>query len=134
MGGSKMKIQTFRNGKGLIHGPDPKRIGCDKKGVLKIGNTEISISPEADSVMPLLFHGANADYNATFTTDEGRVYILEKVAVRGGHISTPPQTTLEIMELRCRADEAEAECEALREKIRELENLFDTNSLNFLIG
>ena len=129
-----MKITLFKNGKGLIHGPDPKRIGCDKKGVLKIGTTEINISPEADSVMPLLFHGACADYNATFTTSEGKVYVLEKVAVRGGHISTPPQTTLEIMELRCRADEAEAERDALREKIRELENIFDTNSLNFLIG
>ena len=129
-----MKIQTFRNGKGLIHGPDPKRIGCDVGGVLRIGKTEINIVPGEDAIMPLLFHGACADYNATFTTDDGRVYDLEKVAVRGGHISTPPQTTLELMELRCRADEAEAERDALREKIRELENIFDTNSLNFLIG
>ena len=129
-----MKIQTFRNGKGLIHGADPKRIGCDKGGVLRIGKVEISIVPGEDSIMPLLFHGANADYNATFTADDGKVYTLEKVAVRGGHITTPPQVTLEIMELRCRADEAEAECEALREKVRELENIFDTNSLNFLIG
>ncbi len=129
-----MKIQTFRNGKGLIYGPDPKRIGCDKGGVLRIGKTEINISPGEDSIMPLLFHGACADYNATFTTDDGTEYVLEKVAVRGGHISTPPQVTLEIMELRCRADVAEAERDALREKIRELENIFDTNSLNFLIG
>lgn len=128
-----MKIQTFRNGKALIHGSDPKRIGCDKKGVLKIGNTEIQISPETDSIMPLLFHGACADYNATFTTDEGIVYTLEKVAVRGGHISTPPQLVLEIMELRCRADEAEAERDELREKLSTLESIFDPNSLNFLI-
>lgn len=128
-----MKIQTFRNGKGLIHGPDPKRIGCDKKGVLKIGNTEIQISPESDSIMPLLFHGACADYNATFTTDEGVVYTLEKVAVRGGHVSAPPQLVLEIMELRCKLDEADIEREQMWAKMRELENIFDTDSLNFLI-
>ena len=128
-----MKIQTFRNGKALIHGSDPKRIGCDKKGVLKIGNTEIQISPETDSIMPLLFHGACADYNATFTTDEGIVYTLEKVAVRGGHICAPPALVLEIMELRCKLDEADIEREQMWAKMRELENIFDTDSLNFLI-
>lgn len=32
-----MIIQTFKNMKGIIYGEDPKRIGCDKSGVLKIG-------------------------------------------------------------------------------------------------
>ena len=128
-----MKITTFKNMKGLIHGSDPKRIGCDKEGVLKIGNTEVTISPGADSIMPTLFHGATGDYEAVFTDSHGKVYHLEKVAVRGGRIAPPPPTAVEIMELRCRADAAEDECEALREKIRELENIFDTNSLNFLI-
>lgn len=128
-----MKLTTFRNMKGLIHGGDPKRIGCDKAGILKIGATEVSITPEEDAIMPMLFHGATGDYNATFTDKEGRVYNLEKVAVRGGRIALPSPTEVEIMELRCRADAAEEECEALRDKIRELENIFDTNSLNFLI-
>ena len=128
-----MKLTTFRNMKGLIHGGDPKRIGCDKAGILKIGATEVSITPEEDAIMPMLFHGATGDYNATFTDKAGRVYNLEKVAVRGGWIQPPSATAVEIMELRCRADAAEEECEALRDKIRELENIFDTNSLNFLI-
>lgn len=128
-----MKIQTFRNMKGLIHGTDPKRIGGCKEGVLKIGTTEIYISPDADSIMPILFHGVTGDYDATFTDKFGRVYTLEKVSVRGGRILPPSPVAVELMELRCRADEAEAECEALREKIRELESIFDTNSLNFLI-
>ena len=34
-----MKITTFNNMKGLIHGADPKRIGCDLGGILKIGTT-----------------------------------------------------------------------------------------------
>ena len=128
-----MKIQTFRNMKGLIHGSDPKRIGCDKEGVLRIGPTEISISPGADSILPILFHGADGDYEATFTESLGAVYVLDKVAVRGGRIAPPPPTAVEFMELRCRADEAEAERDALRERVIELENIFDTNSLNFLI-
>lgn len=128
-----MKIQTFRNGRGLLYGNDPKRISCDKDGVLKIGNAEVSITHDAEAVMPPLFHGATGNYSATFTDAEGKVYQLEKVAVRSGRIAPPPPTAVEIMELRYRADKAEEECEALREKIRELEGIFDTNSLNFLI-
>ena len=121
-----MKITTFKNMTGLIHGPDPKRIGCDKAGVLKIGKVEISISPGDDSIMPLLFNGCTGDYDATFTTKGGLVYNLEKVAVRDGWIKPPPPTTVELMELRLRADAAE-------DSIEELRNIFDTNSLNFLI-
>lgn len=131
-----MKIQTFRNMKGLIYGSDPKRIGCDKEGVLIIGcgnTTEIRISPESDSIMPLLFHGCTGEYPATYTTSDGKTYDLGKVELRSGRIAPPSPTAMEIMELRCRADAAEEECDVLREEIRELRNIFDTNSLNFLI-
>ena len=127
-----MKIQTFKNMKGLIHGDDPKRIGCNREGVLKIGTTEINISKE-DTILPLLFNGATGDYKATFTDKDGLVYDLDKVAVRGGRIAPPPSIAVEIMELRCRCDAAEGECAALRQEIRELKRIFDTNSLNFLI-
>lgn len=129
-----MKIQLFKNMKGLIHGADPKRVGGDKAGTLKIGTVEISISPEADSIIPLLFGGCSADYNASFTDVEGKVYELEKVAVRGGRIAPPPATSVEFMELRIRLEEAEKECASLWEEIRELRGIFDTNSLNFLIN
>ena len=128
-----MRITTFKNMKGLIHGKDPKRIRCDVGGVLKIGNTEISISSESESIMPLLFHGATGDYEATFTDSRGRVFTLNKVAVRGGIIAPPPPAAVEFMELRCRADTAEDERDALKEEIRTLKNIFDTNSLSFLI-
>lgn len=121
-----MKITTFRNMKGLIHGPDPKRIGCDRAGTLKIGTTTINISPGEDAIMPLLFNGCTGDYEATFTTLGGVVYNLEKVAVRDGRIKPPSPTTAEMMELRLRQDKSE-------EEIEELKNIFDTNSLNFLI-
>jgi hypothetical protein len=121
-----MKITLFKNKKGLIYGSDPKRIGCDVAGVLKIGKAEIAITPGEDSIMPMLFNGCSGDYDATFTTSDGEVYKLEKVAVRGGWIQPPPPTTVELMELRCRADAAE-------ERLEELSSIFDTNSLNFLI-
>lgn len=121
-----MKITLFKNKKGLIHGSDPKRIGCDRRGVLRIGKTEINIIPTEQAIMPLLFQGCTGDYEATFTTATGEVYHLEKVAVRGGWIQPPPPTTVELMELRCKTDAAE-------EKIEELSNIFDTNSLNFII-
>ena len=129
-----MLIQTFRNMKGLIHGRDPKRIDCDTDGVLKIGTTEISILQGGDTIMPILFHGATGDYPATFTDAQGNTYDLDKVEVRNGRINPPPKIAVELMELRARADILEKENEALREKTEYLSNIFDTNSLNFLIG
>lgn len=128
-----MKITTFINMKGLIHGSDPKRIGCEQGGVLKIGMTEVSISPESDSILPLLFHGGTGDYDAIFKTQDGKIYDLGKVEVRSGRIAPPPPTAVEIMELRCRADAAERKFEALFEEVQRLANIFDTDSLNFLI-
>ena len=128
-----MKIQLFKNMKGIIHGNDPMRIGCDREGVLKIGATEVKVSHNEDSNLPLLFHGATGDYNATFTDKDGHIYELEKVAVRGGRITPPTSTAVELMELRCQIEVMERECATLRGKIRALETIFDTNSLNFLI-
>ena len=128
-----MKITTFINMKGLIHGSDPKRIGCEQGGVLRIGATEINISPESDSIMPLLFHGGTGDYDATFTTIDGKVYNLATVEVRNGRIAPPPPTAVEIMELRHRADSAERKYAMLYEEVQRLARIFDTDSLNFLI-
>lgn len=128
-----MKIQLFRNKRGLIHGKDPKRIECDKEGVLTIGNAKITVAPGGESIMPSLFYGATGEYAASFTDSEGKIYDLGRVTVRGGRIVPPSDTAVEIMELRCRADASEEECEALRAKTRELEGIFDTNALNFLI-
>lgn len=121
-----MKIQTFKNMKGLIYGSDPKRIGCEVAGTLKIGAVEINISPEADSAMPLLYNGCSGESKASFTDSKGRVYELEKVAIREGRIAPPPATSVELMELRYRVDE-------LEDRIDFLSKIFDTNSLNFLI-
>ena len=128
-----MKITTFNNMKGLIHGADPKRIGCEQGGVLRIGTTEVSISPGADSIMPLLFHGGTGDYDATFTTTDGKVYTLATVEVRNGRIAPPPPTAVEIMDLRHRADVAERKYKMLFEEVQRLAKIFDTDSLNFLI-
>lgn len=128
-----MKITTFSPGRGLIHGEDPARISCDKGGILNIGTTEIKVTPE-EGVLPLLFGGCTGSYKATFTDSSGEVYELEKVTVRGGRIVPPPQTAVDFMELRCRADALEERCEELEAKVRELANIFDTNSLNFLIN
>lgn len=128
-----MKITTFKNMKGMIHGGDPKRITANANGVIKIGRTTIEVFADTAMVFPLLFHGGTGDYEATFTTEDGAVYNLGKVAVRGGRVMPPSATAVEIMELRCRADVAEDERNAMREEIENLKAIFDTNSLNFLI-
>lgn len=128
-----MKITLFNNMKGLVHGSDSKRIGCDRDGVLKIGTTDITVSSKSESILPLLINGCTGDYEATFTDICGVVYNLGKVAIRGGRIAPPSDVAMELMELRCRAEAAEQECERLREEIQDLKNIFDTNSLNFLI-
>ena len=129
-----MRIQTFMNGKGLIYGRDPKRIDCDRDGVLTIGTTEIEISSGGDTILPTLFHGATGDYAATFTDSQGDTYDLGKVEVRNGRINPPPPFTIELMELRCRTDILERENQELKQQVEKLSLIFDTNSLNFLIG
>lgn len=121
-----MTITTFNNKKGLIHGDDPKRIICERTGILRIGKAEIALEAGKESLMPMLFHGCTGIYAATFETSRGESYHLEPVEVRSGWIQPPPPTAVELMELRFRTDRAE-------EKIEELSHLFDTNSLNFLI-
>jgi hypothetical protein len=127
-----MKIQLFKTAKGLIHGDDPRRIGCDREGTLKIGSVEVHISEGEEAVMPVLANGAVGVYAATYTT-RFETYDLGKVTVRGGKIVPPDPTEVELMELRCRLEYLEAENEDLREQLRKLANIFDTNSLNFLI-
>ena len=121
-----MILTLFKNKKGLIHGSDPKRISCKTGGVLKIGKTEITVFPNEEAILPMLYHGATGDYEAIFHATDGQIYHLEKVAVRGGWIYPPHPMTVELMELRLRTELAE-------EKIATLETLFDTNSLNFLV-
>lgn len=128
-----MKIQLFDNGKGLIHGDDSKRIECNIEGTLRIGTAEVKILPNEEVIMPLLFNGTSGTYNATFTSVIGCVYQLERVTIKGGRIVPPSQTSIELMELRCRAETLESRCDALENEVRELKNIFDTNSLNFLI-
>lgn len=128
-----MKITTFNNMKGLIHGTDPKRIGYEQDGVLKIGTTEVSITPGSDSVLPLLAHGGTGNYDAVFITKDGKLYDLGVVEVRNGRITPPPPTAVEIMELRVRADSAERRFQMLFDEVQRLSKIFDTNSLNFLI-
>lgn len=128
-----MKIQTFDNGKGLIHGTDSKRIGCDKEGVLKIGTVEVNISTDTDSIMPPLFNGCSGSYNATFTDKAGITYDLARVEIKDGRITPPHPMAVELMELRCRIEAIEKICVIMDGQIDELSHIFDTDALNFLI-
>ena len=94
----------------------------------------MKISADAETIMPVLFNGCTGVYGATFTDKYGDVFDLGKVTVRGGRIDPPPQTAVEYMELRVRAEALEARCNALEEEVFRLKNIFDTNSLNFLIN
>lgn len=128
-----MKIQLFKNDKGIIHGLDPKRITCDIGGVLKIGTTKIEVKPDTENIFPLLFNGATGKYKASFTSDSGCVYEIAVVTVKGGRVLPPTETALEIMELRCFVEYLEDKCEKMEAEIDELKHIFDTNSLNFII-
>ena len=129
-----MKILTFLNGKGLICGRDPKRIECDRGGILKIGDTEIEVSVGGDSILPVLFHGATVRHSATFTDEHGEVFDLGTAEVKNGRITSPHPFAVEIAELRSRIDVLEKKNSELQAKTEELSHIFDTNSLNFLIG
>ena len=126
-----MKLQILKSGKGLIYGPDAKRIECDIPGVLKIGSAEINVSGE--SIIPVLVNGSSGELTASFTSELGHVYDLGKVKIRAGRIVSPSQSDIKNVELQCRVDLLEDRCKAMEDKLLELSNIFDTNSLNFLI-
>ena len=120
-----MRITTFKNKKGLIHGTDPKRIVCDTAGILRIGRTEIDLEAGEESIMPMLFYGCTGEYDASFETD-GEHYDLGRISLRGGWIQPPSEMMAELMELRCRAESAEQRLAALEEN-------FYRNPMRFLI-
>jgi hypothetical protein len=128
-----VKIQLFKNDKGIIFGSDPKRISCDIGGVLRIGSTKIEVKAATENIFPLLFNGSTGKYKATFTSEIGTVYELAEVTVKGGRVLPPSQTAIEFMELRCRMEYLEAKCLELSDEIVRLNGIFDTNSLNFII-
>lgn len=128
-----MRIELFKNNRGLIHGSDPKRMVCDAGGTLKIGTVEIPITMDVESIVPTLFNGCTGVYNATFTSALGNVYELEKVSIKGGRIVPPSQDSIDKMEMRCKIDSLEDEIAKLKETVRMLTNIFDTDALNFLI-
>lgn len=128
-----MKIQLFKNNKGMIHGSDPMRISSDIGGVLKIGTAKIEVKADTENVLPLLFNGCSGEYKATFTTDIGNVYELEKVTAKGGRILPPSRLAIELMELRSKCDVLEDKLSKMEEQIDYLSHIFDTDALNFLI-
>lgn len=128
-----MRIQLFKNNKGLIHGSDKMRIGSDIAGTLVIGSVAIIIPPNEEAVLPSLYNGVTGEYHATFTSALGNEYDLGKVQVKGGRLVPPAPIAVELAELRNKVEVLEAECEALREENIRLAGIFDTNSLNFLI-
>ena len=128
-----MKIQLFLDKTGLIHGTDTGKITASVDGTLTIGREKIEIKAHEDSTLPKLLGGSIGVCEAHFDAATGEKYTLNSVSVRGGYIVPPNALVAEIMELKRRADEAEKACREMRKKIHELEHIFDTNSLNFLI-
>ena len=128
-----MRLQIFKNDKGIIYGTDPKRITCDIGGVLKIGSAKIEIEAGQENIFPLLFNGSTGKYKASFTSEAGCVYDIAEVTVKGGRVLPPSQVALEFMELRCRIEALEDTCDEQEKELERLNNIFDTNSLNFII-
>lgn len=129
-----MKITLFTNNTGLIHGDDPRHIHCESPGTLKIGRHEIRVTEKEDELFPNLFNGCSLEHLAKYVTDDGTEYNLGKLIIRRGWIGKPSDTQLELMDLRCQLEEKTEEMKTMREEIEELKNIFDTNSLNFLLG
>lgn len=128
-----MKLQLLNNKRGVIYGKNALRISCDIGGTLKIHTNDIMISPDAESVMPILCNGCTGEFKATFTDVNGIVYDLEKVTIQGGRIVPPPQIVADFMELKCKEEAIEKEFAELKAQFEELSHRFDNNSLNFLI-
>lgn len=125
-----MKIHRFKNGTGTITGVDTQRIYSDASGILQVGAVALAITNATEGVaVPRIKDGI---YCARFVSGDNE-YSLGNIKVRNGFIS--PQKIYTDIEIRLmhRVDELEEKVVTLEAKTNELDSIFDTDSLNFLI-
>ena len=127
-----MLIRTFHNNEAVICGKDSMRIRSKNEGILSLCGLDLSVS-SIPTVLPVIANGNTGTYSATFTSN-GITFNLKKVVVRNGRISPLSELEADVVELQIRADEKDNEILTLKKEIEKLQNIFDTNSLNFLIN
>lgn len=125
-----MKIHLFNDKTGVIGGFSPYTLRSDKDGLLKIGGKVINILPDTPAKIPPL---TDDTYNAVFESADGITYDLGRITIHNGGVVASKTYTAREIELRHALDKAENKIAELIERVDALENIFDTNSLNFLI-
>lgn len=130
-----MKLHTYSLIKKFtLRGADLTQIESDISGILKIGSAKIQLKAGEITELPSIADGI---YVPILTDDCGDTYEGNLVTVRYGRIAPPSKSETELFDLKCKYDElalnTEQRFEVVDKAIRKLENIFDTNSLNFLI-
>lgn len=123
-----MRIHIFKNGTGVIHGGDPRRLFCDCKVTLNIGGAFTEVTPTGVPA-PALTDGIHTAVASTADKE----YILGSYTVRGGVIIPSGKYSTNEIKLMHRCDELENKLDEITERVYKLEHEFDTDSLNFII-
>lgn len=125
-----MRIHLFNDRNAVLYGYNPHNLISDKPGTLNVGSKVIRVS--SDNAIPFT-NVHDGTYMASFVSDDGIAYDIGRVTVHNGGIITNRTYTEREIELKHALDRAEDKISELVEKVNVLENIFDTNSLNFLI-
>ena len=125
-----MRIHLFNNGTAVISGLNPKTLVADKPGTLRIGCSSFAVLDLKETVIPRMTDGC---YTASFISEDGKEYRVGYISVHNGGIVAARTSENELL-LHHELDRANEKIEELTAKVAELEKIFDTDSLNFLLS
>ena len=127
-----MNIILFNNG-GLIVGKEQSEIACSYSGVLKIGNSNITIKEKTSIELPILCDGKTGEFGARFTKDDGTVYNLVNVHLVDGIIAPPADEIENFVRLYKTANRLDKIIEQLQNEKQEAINGLNNHPLKYLI-
>lgn len=135
-----MTITFFNGNRGLLRGKTVQSIVSPFGGVLKIGESTVTVRENVVTKLPILCDGKTGVFKSTFTKDDGTVYDLLDVTVEGGVI-VPPSSEYENLALNYKLanslaesiDEQEKRLQETRIRRQEIVTALNNNPLKYLI-
>ena len=99
-----MILTLFNNNKGVVQYSASNQVTCVRRGVLKIGDSTVTIKAKTPTELPILCNGKTGEFEATFTDEHGKVYKLLNVYLVDGRIALPSAEFQEFVNLYKKAN------------------------------
>ena len=128
-----MILTLFNNNRGMIRRDNPRRLISAYGGILKIGDSIVTIQAKTQTELPILCDGQTGEFAATFTDENGKVYNLFNVHLVDGRIATPSAELEQFVSLYIKAQSCDRMIERLQQEKQEAINALNNHPLKYLI-